>query len=420
MESARQDSGPLPPGTRLGPNYRIQRVLGRGSMGIVYLAQDIALERRVAVKVLAPHYAADEKVAKRFRREAIAMASVRHEHVVQIYAFGDHEGRPYFVMEYIPGYTVANLIEHANERGEHLYFDVVLGILSQVCRGLEAVHSAGLVHRDVKPGNMLVGPGFRVALADFGLVEMLDHSAAVRDLAGTPLYLAPELIRREELPQDQRHLSDIYALGVSTYEMLTGEVPFDGATVKEILQRHLRQSPRPISDIRADLPTAVDRALGTCLNKVPTLRFDHCGDFLDALNRARQTGDHSHIAATTTRRILVAVADTVEQQICRTALKVAYPSAAILVANAEADALELIGSSHPDALVLDLEGVNGLQLCKQLTQDELTADIPVIALTQDGASSAQLDAAGIKQIIRRPFEATELVEAVRPYIEPPD
>jgi len=216
------NEGPIPVGITLDNKYLVRQVLGKGSMGMVYLARDVALERDVAVKVFLPRYSADEKVAKRFRREAVAMASVRHDNVVQIFAFGDYDGHPYFVMEYIPGHTVANLVESANDRGEQLYFDVVLGILAQVCRGLDAVHKCRIVHRDVKPANMLIGPRFRVAVMDFGLVELVQGAVSVRDLAGTPLYLAPELIRREPVAEDKLYLSDIYALGISTYEMLTG------------------------------------------------------------------------------------------------------------------------------------------------------------------------------------------------------
>jgi serine/threonine protein kinase len=238
-------SGPIPLGIRLDEKYDVQRVLGRGSMGFVYLGRDIKLERDVAIKVLSPRYAADQRVSRRFRREAIAMASVRAENVVQIFSYGDFHDYPYFVMEYVAGYTVASLIETAADRGEQLYLDVVLGILRQVCRGLHAVHECGIVHRDVKPPNMLVGPHFRVSLTDFGLVETLDDATDVRDLAGTPLYLAPELIRREQVPDNLRHMVDIYALGVSTHELLTGEVPFDGSSIKEILQKHLQEDPPP-------------------------------------------------------------------------------------------------------------------------------------------------------------------------------
>ncbi len=413
------DEGPLPPKTRLGSNYRIERVLGYGSMGIVYLAHDQALERKVAVKILAPHYAADQRVARRFRREAVAMASVRHEHVVQIFAFGDHQDRPYFVMEYIPGHPVATLIENANRRTEYLYLDVVIGILSQVCRGLSAVHQAGIVHRDLKPQNMLVGPNFRVALADFGLVEILEKTAR-RDLSGTPLYLAPELIRREELPDERRHLSDIYALGVSTYEMLTGDVPFVGKTIKEILRRHIKDPPTPVSEIRSDLPTAIDDVIARAMAKSPDDRYPDCDSFIEALGEARNSA--SEVRHADTSRILVAEADPRTNEIYRTALKVGFPQSVIMTADDGLTALEMTKVSRPDLLFvdLDLQGMNGLELCATLRGDELTSKVPlvVVAFGFDGDARGLLRSLGITDLLVKPVEATDLVNVARRHLDP--
>jgi len=414
-------AGLIAPGTRVGENYRVTRVLGRGSMGIVYLAKDLALEREVAIKVLAPHYAADERVAKRFRREAVAMASVRNENVVQIYAFGDHEAQPFFVMEYVPGYTVAGLIEHANERSEQLYLDVVIGILAQVSRGLKAVHDASIVHRDVKPANMLVGPGFRVALTDFGLVEQVEPGAT-RDLAGTPLYLAPELIRRQEMPEEKRYLSDIYALGISTYEMLTGDVPFDGQTIKEILRRHVKQPAKPVTESRADLPAAVDAVVTRCLDKDPAARYQSCGDFMDALTSARQSGQSATLRSG--RRILVVDDDPQILEIYTTALKVGLPHAAILTAEDGLSGFEMAKCSNPDLIVIDLDlpQMNGLELCAALTGNELTAEIPLIVVSANfsGDSRSVLRSLGIKELLLKPLEATQLVNVARRHLEGDD
>jgi len=414
------DEGPIPVGTRVGTNYRVRRILGRGSMGIVYLATDSALERDVAIKVLAPHYAADQKVAKRFRREAVAMASVRNEHVVQIFAFGDHRDQPYFVMEYIPGYTVASLIENANARREYLYLDVVLGILSQVCKGLDAVHEAKIVHRDVKPANMLIGPEFRVAMTDFGLVEV---QGSGRDLAGTPLYLAPELIRRKDVPDEQRHLCDIYALGISTYEILTGEVPFDGKTIKEILRRHVSQTPKPISDFRSDLPTAVDDVIHKSLSKDPQNRQGSCSEFIDELNAARGTAEVAALRSGR-RRILVADDDPVQLQIYLTALKVGFPDAAILSAEDGLAALDVARESSPHLILvdLDLKGMNGLELCGALCGDELTAHIPLVVIASqfNGDSRTVLRSMGIREALHKPVEVTHLVNIARQHLDPTD
>lgn len=410
------EATPIPLGCKLEGKYHVQRVLGRGSMGVVYLGRDIRLERAIAIKVLLPRYAADERVAQRFRREAIAMASIRVDNVVQIFASGEYDAHPYFVMEYIPGYTVATLIDSANQRGELLYLDVVLGILRQVCRGLQAVHDGGIVHRDVKPPNMLVGPHFKVAITDFGLVETLQETGENRDMAGTPLYLAPELIMRQPLPDDQRHLSDIYALGVSAHEMLTGDVPFNGQTVKEILRRHLQDAPPRVSESRADLPAAVDDVILRAMHKDPTCRYGTCTAFMEALDQARSSHAQS-VPRIESQRILIAEDDADARMIYATALKVGFPGAIIHNAADGVGALEIARYSTPDLVVVDLDipGRTGIELCAALRDDEPTAHIPVVVITKHVSSELRLLLRDLRitEIMRKPVEVTDLVSLVR-------
>jgi serine/threonine-protein kinase len=383
-------------------------------MGMVYLAYDLALEREVAIKVLLPHYARDPDVARRFRREAVAMASVRHEHVVQIFAFGDHRGHPYFVMEYIPGHTVANLLEQAAQRHEQLYLDVVLGILNQVCRGLQAVHDRRIVHRDVKPANMLIGPRFRVALADFGLVEKAQSKLGRRDLAGTPLYLAPELIRSRTVPEGQLHLCDIYALGVSAFEMLTGQVPFDGDTVADILRRHV-EDPRPlVSPLRADIPCAFDAVILRALDQDPSARFPSAMEFLEGLMEARSVGPAATLGP---RRVLIVDDDPEVRTIFSTALKVGIPDTVVLTAADGMAAVEMARVSRPDLVLIDLDmpGMNGVEVCAALTGDEVTASVPLLVLSAhvNARTRELLRQMGIKDVLRKPVELRGLVDLAR-------
>jgi serine/threonine-protein kinase len=411
----RQDDGPIPVGITLDNKYLVRSVLGRGSMGMVYLANDLALERDVAIKVLLPRYAADVKVARRFRREAVAMASVRHDNVVQIFAFGDHVGHPYFVMEYIPGQTVANLLDATNDRGEQLYLDVVLGVLNQVCRGLQAVHGRRIVHRDVKPANMLIGPGFRVAIADFGLVERIEGTVLNRDLAGTPLYLAPELIRHETVPEDQFQRCDIYSLGVSTFEMLTGSVPFDGENIKEILRAHLSDTPPSVSLLRSDIPPSFDAVLACAMHKDPSSRYSSCMEFLDALTEARETEGTAPRSGTT--RILVVDDDPDIRTIYATALRVGIPEASIMTATDGLAAVEMVKTTRPDLILLDVDMpyMNGLELCASLTGDEFTAEIPLMVLSAHatGQTRSLLKSMGVQDVLRKPVELTVLVDLAR-------
>ena len=417
-EQDQDADGPIPVGITLDNKYFVRQVLGRGSMGIVYLAQDLALERDVAIKVLLPHYAADEKVAKRFRREAVAMASVRHNNVVSIFAFGEYLKNPYFVMEYVSGHTVANLIESANKRGEQLYLDVVLGIVNQVCQGLQAVHDGRIVHRDVKPANMLISSGFKILLTDFGLVEEIDSSTQ-RDLAGTPLYLAPEIIRRQDLPRDQVHLSDVYALGVSTFEMLAGDTPIKGKNIKDILNSHLNNPTPDISDFRSDIPEAFNDVLARAMHKDPAERFSSCMAFFKALVEARESDNLAPRSGS--GRILVVDDDPEVRAMYTTALKVGLPDTVIMSAEDGLAAMELIKTSKPDLILLDLEmpRMNGFEVCASLTGDELTADIPLIVLSahKEGKILSLLKAMGVRSILRKPVELTHLVDLSRRYLD---
>ncbi|MBK6849911.1 MAG: protein kinase [Proteobacteria bacterium] len=419
-DAAHHESGPIPIGITLDDTYHVRRLLGRGSMGLVYLCDDVRLERSVAIKVLAPRYAAEARVAHRFRREAVAMASVRAENVVQIFAFGDFRGHPYFVMEYVPGYTVGSLIEAANQREEQLYLDVVLGILRQACRGLQAVHDRGIVHRDVKPPNMLIGPNFRVAIADFGLVETVAQPSDVRDLAGTPLYLAPELIRRDNVPDHQLHLADLYALSVSTYEMLTGEPPFDAPTVGEILQLHLHRAPPSVAEIRSDIPQSMAEVLTRAMSKAPGERFSTCQEFMQALDGARQQQAMASSRSAAVR-VLVAEDDPEMRAIYSTALTVGFPGLIVLTADDGLAALDLARQSRPDLALVDLNmpQLNGVELAAALRGDERTARMPLIVLTAhlDHDSRRVLEHLGIAQVLAKPIDVTALLAVVGEHLQ---
>ncbi|MBW2732787.1 MAG: protein kinase [Deltaproteobacteria bacterium] len=385
-------------------------------MGLVYLATDASLQREVAIKVLLPRYAADERVAKRFRLEAVSMAAVRAENVVQIFAFGDYEGHPYFVMEYVPGYTVGNLIENANNHGEQLYLDVVIGILKQVCRGLEAVHARGIVHRDIKPANMLIGPRFRVAITDFGLVETI-RSSAERDLAGTPLYLAPEIIRRQEISAELRFSSDIYALGISSYEMLTGQVPFDGESIKEILRRHLKEDPKPLSDFRSDLPPGVQDVVLHALSKEPGDRPRLGMDFIDALVAARDAASGAPYQRLGGPRVLIVDDDPETRTIFRTAIKVGFPDTSVVEATDGVQGLDLAKTTKPDLMFVDLNmpGMNGLELVASLRADESTHEMELVVVSSnlDTEACRLLGSLGVTTFLAKPVELSQLVDVVR-------
>jgi len=185
-------------GARIADTYVVEGMIGRGGMGVVLLAEDERLQRKVAIKLINPDFAHRERAVQRFFKEARTMAGLRHQNVVQIHALGEHEGVPYFVMELVDGITVADWLLQHDPGGAPPHIDEALGILEQVCRGLQAIHGIGILHGDIKPGNVLIGPLFRVAVTDFGLVRDRDSADAGTSIVGTPAYIAPEVVLSTE------------------------------------------------------------------------------------------------------------------------------------------------------------------------------------------------------------------------------
>jgi serine/threonine protein kinase len=237
--------------------YRLERRLGAGGMATVQLAFDTRLQRYVAVKLLAEHLADDANFAARFRREALAAARLVHPNVVQVFDFGsdDATGRQFIVMEYVDGGSCADVLR---DRGP-IAPEEAVHVLSQACRGLEYAHRNGVVHRDVKPGNLLINQDRVVKLADFGIAKAAEQSdiTKVGSVIGTAAYLAPEVSRGEPAGP----ASDLYALGVVAYQLLTGRLPYEGASLTDLAR--LQESgppPRP-EGVPAPLAAAVLKAL---------------------------------------------------------------------------------------------------------------------------------------------------------------
>ena len=231
--------------TTIAGRYRIERRLGVGGMSTVQLAFDDRLERYVAIKLLAEHLADDPTFVSRFRREALAAARLVHPNIVQVFDFGLDEpsSQHFIVMEHVQGHSCAELLR---DRG-HLDVDVALEIVSQACRGLDYAHRNGVVHRDVKPGNLLVSDADVVKLADFGIARATDQSSItqVGSVLGTAAYLAPEQARGQEAGPR----SDIYSLGVVTYQLLSGRLPYEAASLAELTLKQQRESPIPLQQL---------------------------------------------------------------------------------------------------------------------------------------------------------------------------
>jgi len=267
----------IEPGQVLAGRYRIQRLLGKGGMGAVYLAEDEVLGELVALKVISSAFASDERaMIARFRREAAAARKVSSPSVIRIHDLG--EARPgllYLSMEYFAGRTLAEVIA---QRGVVPLKDVQ-DILSQIVTGLEAAHAAGVVHRDLKPSNVLVGERGAVKLIDFGLATtgMAEGLTATGAILGTPHYMAPEQVRGKAI--DAR--TDVYALGALAYHLVCGRPPFSGDNAIAIGFAHLSEPPTPPEQLRKDVPPALSSAILAALAKQPDDRPASARAFLE-------------------------------------------------------------------------------------------------------------------------------------------
>ncbi len=252
---------------RLG-QYEIQKVIGRGGMGIVFKAHDTKLSRVVAVKVLAPEFAANPTAGKRFLREAQAAAAVSHPHLVTIHAVDEGVNTPYLVMDCIDGQSLQEKVERVGT----LRLEEILRIGEQIAGGLAAAHGHGLMHRDIKPGNVLLENGVeRVKITDFGLARAVDDVGMTRpgEVAGTPQFMSPEQAQGETVD----HRSDLFSLGSVLYTMCTGRPPFQADSTVAVLRRVCDDTPRPIREINPEIPEWLVEIVDRLLKKRPEDRF---------------------------------------------------------------------------------------------------------------------------------------------------
>ncbi len=268
----------------LAGRYELGDRLGVGGMSTVVTAHDRRLERDVAVKLLAEHLADDAQFVSRFRREALAVARLVHPNIVQVFDFGLDEasGRQYIVMERVSGQSGAEILR---ERGR-LPITEALDIVSQACRGLDYAHRGGVVHRDVKPGNLLRSDDGVVKLADFGIAAVTDESSItqVGSVLGTASYLAPEQASGEGAGPR----SDLYALGVVTYQLLSGRLPYEAASLTELALKQQREAPPFLHDLVPDIFVELSQAVDRALALDPRARYESAEAMSEALRAGAQ------------------------------------------------------------------------------------------------------------------------------------
>ena len=252
--------------------YEITQLLGEGGMSYVYKAIDKQLQRTVAIKTLKPNYVEQEKFVERFKREAQTAANLNHPNIVQIFDWGIGD-EPFFVMEYIEGNTLTSII--ANKRT--ISMNDILFIGAQVSSGLQAAHSKGLVHRDIKPGNIMITPEGKVKVTDFGIVSLQNEESDITktgSILGTASYISPEQAQGKPVSKE----SDLYSLGTVLYELITGRPPFEGDTPIATATKHITDKPEKLSTYRANIPKCIENAVLKLLHKYPKDRFKNAED----------------------------------------------------------------------------------------------------------------------------------------------
>ena len=272
-------------GTRIS-GYRIERTLGRGGMGQVYLAVQERLDRQVALKILPPRLAADVQFVRRFEAEARAAAALNHPNVVTVYDVGEEGGKHFLSMEYMH----EGCLESRLAREGRLPWPIVLDILHDAASGLVYAESRGIVHRDIKPSNLMQNEDGMTKIADLGLAVQVEEGEALDDgerILGTPHFIAPELIRGAK--PDSR--SDLYSLGATAYRLVTGRTPFEGDTAREILRSALHDAPRPVHELAPDVPAELGKAIERLLSKDPMDRHPSAAILLQELSRLREGAD---------------------------------------------------------------------------------------------------------------------------------
>ena len=303
--------------TEVAGRYHVERRLGAGGMSTVFLATDTVLERPVAIKLLAEHLAEDEAFVIRFRNEALAAARLQHPNVVQVFDSGEDAAshRHYIVMEYVEGPSCADLLR------EHKLLDIEdsVRIIGDACHGLDYAHRAGVVHRDVKPGNLLVANETGTTkLADFGIAKAAEQTRVtqVGSVLGTAAYLSPEQARGDEAGP----ASDIYSLGVCAYQFLAGRLPHEYGSLTELALKQQEEYVEPITLHRPDVPRELDDAVRACLARDPASRYSSALEMARALEAGLQgqdTGATALLAADTDATRALG-ADTAATQALRT------------------------------------------------------------------------------------------------------
>ena len=275
----------LTAGQLFAGRYRIEQVIGRGGMGVVYRATDTQLDEIVAIKTLPGDVMQrSPEDLERFKREIRLARKITHRNVLRTYDYGQAESVYFISMEFVRGYTLSELLAEAENK--QLAPRLAMGIARQVCRGLDAAHEQGIIHRDIKPQNVLIDPRGEIKLMDFGIARMAEAPEAMTQaglIVGTPHYMSPEQVQGKQL--DPR--SDVYSVGVLIYEMLVGRKPFESSSLTGVLTAHITEAPRPPIELRPEIGREINDIVMRCLSKDPQKRYAAAAELLQDLDQVQ-------------------------------------------------------------------------------------------------------------------------------------
>ena len=401
---ATADWMPFAVGEVLSGTFEIVAILGSGGMGVVFEAHDLLLNRRVAIKV-----SRTPDMAGLLRSEAQAMAAIRHPAMVIVHGCSHHQGHDYVVMERVYGKSLGDHLFSRRAAGQFFSLGEVTDILRAVGEGLQAVHLAGISHRDIKPANIMLTPGGRVVLLDFGLVRPEFAPAHAEGVAGSPGYMAPEVLA-DQIQPGAGHLADLYALGVVAFELLTNRLPLEGDTLHAMLANHREQALPDLSALRPDVPLLLATMIGKLLNREPLER----PALEEVLWSLRTFGSGVTI---TDKQFTVLIVDDDEDltALLTHSIQAAMPGTVVSCVHSAEKAIESVTRSVPDAMLLDLQlpGMNGIELLMYLRGTHLADRMRIIAMSAraSGGDAALLLQLGVVRFIPKDIQAVDLVNA---------
>ena len=360
--------------------YEIMQLLGRGGMGQVFEAHDHLLNRRVAIKAAWPN-----PLCPPLRNEARALAAFQHPSLVAVHTLGEHRGIDYLVMERVYG---VSLTQHASTRwgaGQKLTPHEVVQIVLPAAEGLSVVHRAGLVHRDIKPDNIMLTPAHRVVLMDFGLVLPEFDVNGQQRVAGSPPYMAPEALLNTAAP-GSGHLVDIFGLGVVAYELLAGVRPYAGMTIREVVASHERGQPTPLAEVREDCPPTLCQVVHEMLSSNPQLRVQSAEGAAWQLRGALGAQPQGERTPANDRKplsVLIVDDDVDLAKILSFYVRQILGKVDVRVAHDGEHAIAEVKRDEPDVMLLDLHmpRMNGVEVCMQMKGEGLGESCSIISVS---------------------------------------